>query len=155
MKLPHDFRDLLAEFAREGVEHAILGGYAFAYHAEPRATKDLDLLIGGSEENRARAARALARYGAPANVVEAVRSLGEDEVAYFGEAPLRIDILRSIDGVDTIAVLRNAVAATWDDLAVRVISLEDLIANKRAAGRAQDLADLERLLKLQPGGAGG
>lgn len=61
MKLPPDFRDLLVEFARERVEHVILGGYAFAYHAEPRATKDLDLLIEGSAENRIRAARALER----------------------------------------------------------------------------------------------
>lgn len=47
MKLPPD---LLVEFARERVEHAILGGHAFAFHAEPRATKELDLLIGGSAE---------------------------------------------------------------------------------------------------------
>src|SRR5579872_3932818 len=128
MKLPPDFRDLLAEFAREGVEHAVIGGYAFAYHAEPRATKDLDLLIGGSAENLARAARALARYGAPANVVQAVRTLAEDQVAYFGEAPLRVDILRSLDGVEPASVLGNAVSATWDGVGVRVIALDVLIA---------------------------
>jgi hypothetical protein len=149
MKLPPDFSDLLAEFAREGVEHAVVGGYAFAFHAEPRATKDLDLLIGGSQDNRDRAARALARYGAPAQVVAAVRALGEDEVAYFGEAPLRVDILRGVDGVDTAEVLRRAVTADWEGVAVRVIALDDLIANKRAAGRARDLADLERLLEVR------
>jgi len=42
MKLPPDFRELLEEFAREGVEHVIVGGYAFSFHAEPRATKDLE-----------------------------------------------------------------------------------------------------------------
>ncbi len=150
MKLPPDFRDLLAEFARERVEHAIIGGYAFAYHAEPRATKDLDLFIEGSVENRARAARALANFGAPAHVVEAVGGLGEDEVAYFGEAPLRVDILRGVDGVDAGSLLRNAILARWDDVEVRIISLDDLIANKRAAGRPRDLADLERLLALRP-----
>jgi hypothetical protein len=61
MKLPPDFRDLLVEFARDGVEHVIIGGYAFAYHAEPRATKNLDLFIEGSAANREHAARALAR----------------------------------------------------------------------------------------------
>jgi hypothetical protein len=154
MNLPPDFRDLLAEFVREGVEHAVIGGYAFAYHAEPRATKDLDLLIEGSQENRDRAARALGRYGAPAQVVAAVRALGEQEVAYFGEAPLRVDILREVDGVDTKAVLRNAVTTTWDDVAVRVIALDDLIANKQAAGRAQDLADVERLVEVRRKGGG-
>ena len=113
MKLPPDFRDLLAEFARERVEHAIIGGYAFAYHAEPRATKDLDLLVRGHPANLDRAARALARYGAPAQVVDGVRHLGLDEVAYFGESPLRVDILRSVDGVDTDSVIDRAEAATW------------------------------------------
>ncbi len=149
MKLPPDFRDLLAEFARAGVEHVIVGGYAFAYHAEPRATKDLDLLIEGSAANRERAAQALAQFGAPVHVVEAVRTLREDEVAYVGEPPLRVDILREVDGIAAGVVLRNAVTTTWDDLEVRVIGLDDLITNKRAAGRARDLADLERLLVVR------
>jgi len=57
MNLPPDFKELLEEFAREGVEHVVIGGYAFAFHVEPRATKDLDLLIEGSDEDRARDAR--------------------------------------------------------------------------------------------------
>ena len=152
MKLPPDFRDLLAEFVREGVEHVIIGGYAFAFHAEPRATKDLDVFIEGSQENLARAAQALAKFGAPANVVAAVRGLAEDEVAYFGEPPLRVDILRSVDGLTSTTLLANAVPATWDGIAIRVIALEDLIVNKRAAARPQDLADVERLLRARPTG---
>jgi hypothetical protein len=79
MKLPTDFKELLEEFAREEVEHVVIGGYAFAFHVQPRATKDLDILLEGSAENRERAARALARYGAPPNVVEAMRALAETE----------------------------------------------------------------------------
>lgn len=145
MRLPADFREILEEFAREGVECAVIGGYAFAFHVQPRATKDLDLLVGGSEENRARVARALARFGAPAQVVEAARNLGETEVVYLGRPPLRIDILRSIDGVEPSAVLRRAVSTAWEGLPVRVIAIDDLIANKRAAGRPQDVADVEKL----------
>ena len=149
MKLPRDFKELLEEFDREGVEAVVIGGYAFAFHAEPRATKDLDLLIEGSEENRARAARALARYGAPANVVEATRNLGETEVAYLGQPPLRIDLLRSIDGVAETDVFRHAVSTTWDGTRIRVIALDDLIANKRAAGRPQDVADVAKLERVK------
>jgi predicted nucleotidyltransferase len=145
MNLPPDFKELLEEFAREGVEHVVIGGYAFAFHVEPRATKDLDLLIEGSEENRARAARALERYGAPPNVVDATRTLGETEIVYLGRAPLRVDLLRSIDGVSTADVLKNAVATTWEGTPIRVIALDDLIANKRAAGRAQDVVDVAKL----------
>jgi predicted nucleotidyltransferase len=139
MKLPGDFKELLEEFAREGVEHVVIGGYAFAYHAEPRATKDLDLLLEGSADNRERAARALANYGAPQNVVDATRNLAEAEVVYFGRPPLRIDLLRAIDGVPAAEVLRNAISTSWDGTPIRVIALDDLIANKRAAARPQDL----------------
>jgi len=149
MKLPGDFKELLEEFAREGVEHVVIGGYAFAFHAEPRATKDLDILLEGSAENLDRAARALARYGAPPNVVDATRTLAETDVAYLGRPPLRVDLLRAIDGVSAADVLRNAVSATWDGTPIRVISLGDLIANKRAAGRAQDLADVARLERVR------
>jgi hypothetical protein len=99
MNLPPDFKELLEEFAREGVEHVVIGGYAFAFHGEPRATKVLDVLLGGDDENLQRAARALARYGAPPNVVEATRTLAENEVAYLGSPPLRVDLLRTIDEV--------------------------------------------------------
>jgi predicted nucleotidyltransferase len=131
----------LEEFAREEVEYVVIGGYAVAFHAEPRATKDLDLLLEGSEGNRERAARALERFGAPPNVVDATRTLAETEVVYLGQPPLRIDLLCAIDGVGIAEVFQNAVSATWDGTRVRVIALNDLIANKRAAGRPQDLAD--------------
>ncbi len=145
MKLPQDFKDLLEEFARERVEHVVIGGYAFAFHVEPRATKDLDILLEGSKENLERAAGALARYGAPPVVVEGVRNLAETEVVYLGQPPLRIDLLRTIDGVLPAQVLGNAVATTWDGTPVRIIAFEDLLANKRAAGRPQDLADALKL----------
>ena len=149
MKLPADFRDLLEEFARDGVDHVVIGGYAFGFHVQPRATKDLDVLLEGGAANLERASRALARYGAPGSVVEAVRNLAADEVAYLGQPPLRVDLLRAIDGVTTESVIRNAVPITWDGLPVRVISLEDLIANKRAAEHPQDLADLSKLERVR------
>jgi predicted nucleotidyltransferase len=149
MKLPPDFRDLLEEFDREKVDAVVIGGYAVGFHAEPRATKDLDILIEGSQANRDRAAQALARYGAPANVVEATRNLTDDHIVYLGLPPLRIDLLRQIDGVATSTVFRNALATTWDGAPVRVIALDDLIANKRAAGRPQDLADVAKLERVR------
>ena len=69
MDLHPDFKDLLAEFARSKVSFALLGGYAMGYHAKPRATKDLDLLLSGQGDNLQRAADALAAFGAPAHLV--------------------------------------------------------------------------------------
>lgn len=51
MDLHPDFNDLLAEFVRYGVRFVLLGGYAVGVHAKPRATKDLDLLVSGADDN--------------------------------------------------------------------------------------------------------
>ena len=145
MDLPPDFRDLLEAFARESVEAVLVGGYAVAFHGRPRATKDIDLVLAGAPDNLERAARALAAFGAPTTVVSAVRVLGEGEVAYLGQPPLRIDLLRSIDGVDERSLFEHAVPTMLDGVPLRVIALTDLIANKRATGRPQDRLDAELL----------
>ena len=148
MDLPPDFKELLAEFARSGVEAVLVGGYAVAFHGRPRATKDIDLVLGGSAANLDRAAEALARFGAPSVVVEGVRTQAPSEIVYMGQPPLRVDILRTIDGVDSADLFARAVATEIDGVPLRVIDLSDLIANKRAVARPQDLVDaafLERV----------
>lgn len=149
MQLATDFSDRLEELAHEGVEVVVVGGYAVAVHARPRATKDLDLLLGGSPENLARAAVALERFGAPPNVVRAVRAMKDDEVVYLGQPPLRVDLLRAIDGLRTEDVLARAVSVRLGAREVRVISLDDLIVNKRAADRPQDRLDVALLERVR------
>ena len=149
MDLHPDFKDLLAEFVRCGVRFAVLGGYAVGHHAKPRATKDLDLLVSGAGDNLARMADALDRFGAAPSVVEAARHMGPNDIVYMGVEPVRVDILRSADGIDTEKVIEQAETLTLDDLAVPVIRLEDLIDNKRASGRTRDLADVELLERVR------
>jgi predicted nucleotidyltransferase len=151
MDLHPDFKDLLADLVREKVEFAIIGGYAVGMHAKPRATKDLDVLVSGNEANLERAARALEHFGAPANVVQATRTMAKDEVVYLGREPVRIDIMRSADGIDTDAVIARAVKTRIDGVDVPVIALADLIANKKASGRPQDLADVAVLERVRHG----
>jgi hypothetical protein len=140
-----DFRDLLAEFARCAVSYVVLGGYAVGVHAEPRATKDLDLLVSGQGDNLERVARALAAFGAPRHVVEAAERMSPTEIVYLGTPPTRIDILRSADGIDTEDTILRAVSVELGTLVVPVIARVDLIANKKASGRPQDLADVAAL----------
>lgn len=149
MDLPIDFKELLAEFESEGVEAVVVGGYAVAFHGRPRATKDLDVLLAGDDENLARAARALERFGAPMVVVDGVRRMGPTDVVYMGQPPLRIDLLRTVDGVDTAGVLARSVVTELDGVRVHVISLDDLIANKHAAGRPQDVVDAGQLERVR------
>lgn len=148
MDLHPDFRDLLAEFARCEVRFVLLGGYAVGVHATPRATKDLDLLVSGEPENLARVAEALAAFGAPASVVAAASNMASTDIVYLGVPPVRVDILRQADGIDTEETLANAITVRLGQLAVPVISLRHLIQNKRAAGRPQDLADAALLERV-------
>lgn len=149
MDLHPDFRDLLAEFVRCAVRFAILGGYAVGHHAKPRATKDLDLLVSGEGDNLERVAAALTAFGAPGNVVAAARAMSPTDVVFLGVPPVRVDILRTADGIETEAVLARSETLDLAGLSVRVIALADLIANKRAAARPQDLADVALLERVQ------
>jgi hypothetical protein len=99
----------LAELARAGAESVVVGGYAVAFHARPRATKDIDVLLRPAPENLERAAQALADFGAPENVVSAIRTMRETDIVYVGQPPLRIDFLIQLDGVDTDGVFTRAV----------------------------------------------
>ena len=154
MDLPLDFKELLEAFDSAEVDALVVGGYAVAFHGRPRATKDIDILLGGDEANLARAARALDGFGAPANVVRAVAEMGPTEVVFMGQPPLRIDFLRTIDGVESSALFERAVKGVLDGIAVRFISLDDLIANKRAAGRPLDLIDATFLERVSAERAG-
>jgi hypothetical protein len=107
MDLHPDFYDLLVEFAGAGVRFVVLGGYAVAHHGKPRATKDLDLLVSAAGHNLANVATALQRFGAPSEVVAAARSIGPDDVVYLGAPPVRVDIMRQADGLDTELVHRR------------------------------------------------
>jgi len=137
-----DFRDLLSQFAASSVDYLMIGGWAVSFHSEPRYTKDLDLLLVGSDDNLARAAEALGAFGAPRSVIDLLLALGPEEFMAFGTPPTRVDIHRSIPGIDIGAAFSRAVVADWRGTPVRVLSREDLIASKRAAGRPRDLQDV-------------
>ena len=115
----------------------------------PRATKDIDIVLEGSEANLRKAAKALDRFGAPAVVVRAVSELAPGEVAFMGRPPLRVDLLSEVDGVASEELFSDAVSAQIDGVPIRVISLDHLIANKKAVARPQDLVDVAFLERVR------
>ena len=135
LRLPADFVDLLTELERSEVRYVLLGGYAVGFHDRPRTTRDLDLLIDSSPPNVERATRALSAFGAPRSVLEAFRQAADDEVVWMGVPPVRIDLLRAADGIEFGSCYRRRQRVRIGALEVSIIGLDDLIANKRAAGR--------------------
>ena len=126
----------------------VVGAHALAVHGVPRGTQDLDILIDPVPENADRVWQALLIFGAP------VASLGISKadlvepglVIQFGLPPNRIDFLTSISGIPEFdAAWRGRVNFELRGQLVPFIGRTELIANKRAAGRRKDLADIEAL----------
>jgi hypothetical protein len=140
-----DQRDLLREFNAHNVRFLIVGGYAFSFYTEPRATKDLDIFIDRSPENALRVFRALATFGAPLTGMSPKDFENIDAFFQVGVAPSRIDILQTIEAVDFDAAWQTSEAGMIGDIPVRYISFDDLVKNKLAVGRLRDLADVEAL----------
>ena len=145
MALHPDFCDLLSAFAADEVRYLLVGGYAVAFHARPRFTKDLDVWVDARPENLERVERALSRFGAPGEVIEALRTASHDDVVWMGAPPVRIDVVKGIPGISFTQAWPNRVEAEIDGVPLFVIGKSDLVIAKRASGRPQDLLDLEAL----------
>jgi hypothetical protein len=145
--LPPDFRDLLAELDVAGAEFVVVGGYAVAFHGHARATKDLDVLVRPTPENALRVYAALARFGAPLEQFDVAANdfATYDGVLQFGVAPLRADVLNRIAGLSFDEAASTAVIVDLDGHSIAVLGLDALLRAKRAAGRPQDLLDVEAL----------
>ena len=145
MKLPKDSREFIALLNAHSVKYVIVGGYAVAWHGYPRFTGDVDLFVECSPANAAALARVVAEFGLGSLGLKAADFSELGVVIQLGRPPQRIDILTFADGVTFADAWDSRATAVWDGLPVNVLSRELLLANKRASGRAQDIADLGKL----------
>jgi hypothetical protein len=123
----------------------VVGAFALALHARPRATGDLDLWVEPVPTNAARVLRALRSFGAPLQGLQESDLTQPDLVFQIGVAPRRIDLLTSLTGLTFEEAWRSKVRGPLGGSEYDFIGREALIRNKRALGRARDLADLEDL----------
>jgi hypothetical protein len=144
-----DFLDLLTALNAAEARFLVVGAYAVGVHGRPRATKDLDIWIEASADNARRVIQALRDFGAPLGDL-AERDLETPGTGFkMGEPPSRIDVLTQIEGVRFEDAWPRRVETSFGDLKCAVIGRADLLANKRAAGRPQDLADVAALERLE------
>jgi hypothetical protein len=120
-----------------------------AAYGYPRSTMDIDLWIMPDPENATLVLQALEDFGAPSGSLSANDLQKEDIVFQIGVAPRRIDILTSVDGLNFGAAFTNSQIIDIEGIPVHVLSMTDLIKNKRSIGRTKDLADAEALEELQ------
>lgn len=141
-----DFDEMLSALSEAGAEYLIVGAHAVAVHGHPRATGDLDVWVRPSPENGSRVMAALRRFGAPLFDLT-LEDLSKPGIVFqMGVPPCRIDILTDITGVDFDGAWERRVTAVIEGRPLPFLGRQDLVANKRAAGRPKDLADVDALL---------
>ncbi len=143
IRLSSDWIELLEAFNAAGVRYLVVGAFALGRYAIPRATGDLDLWIDCEPENARRLFDALTAFGAPLHGLTAKDFSGQDFVFTMGRPPLGIDIMTSVSGVPFTQAWSTCEKGHLGEVPVSFIGRGAFLQNKRAAGRAKDLADIE------------
>lgn len=144
MNIQQDFEEFLRLLEKHECAYVVVGGYAVAFHGYPRFTKDLDIFYDDSVQNIEKVRAALLEFGFKDSAIpHTIFSPGA--ILNFGVEPVRIDLLNRIDGVNFKDAGDHAVNGRYGDVIVKFIGLTELLRNKRATGRTQDAADLEKL----------
>ena len=147
-----DFKELLSLFRKHNVRYLVVGAYAVMRYTEPRFTKDLDLWIAIDKENAEAVYSALKEFGAPLLNLAPKDFTQEGYFYQMGSAPMRLDIMMSIPGVEFEFAWKRRVEVDLEGIPIPFISREDLMQSKKASGRPQDLIDIENLRKAKGAG---
>jgi hypothetical protein len=141
-------KDLLSALNAHAVRYVVVGSYALAVHAQPRATGDLDVLVDTDPTNAQAVFTALAEFGAPLQGLAPKDFEDPDSIFQIGISPIRIDIIKRISGLDFETVWASSISWVIDnEVPARYISKEHFVVNKLAVGRLQDLADVSAVMQ--------
>ncbi len=142
-----DYEEFIAALNAHGVRYLVVGAHAVAFHARPRATKDLDILVQPSPANARAILTALRHFFGGANLGYTVEDVINPRwIIQLGVAPIRIDLLSEIPGLPSFeAAWKKRVDARFGSVAAHYIGLDDLIRAKEETDRAQDRADVHVL----------
>ena len=145
MRLSNDLREFLESLNSRGIDYVIVGAHSLAFHARPRYTGDLDILVRATPENAVKLVDLLNRFGFAAAGFKESDFTEPGKLIQLGRVPNRIDLLTSITGVTTDEAFASKVPAELDGIPVFILNKDALIRNKRSVGRPQDIADLDTL----------
>ena len=146
-----DTRDLIALLHKHHVRYLVVGGGAVIYYGHVRTTGDIDLFYDLAEANGQRLFGALDEFwaGHIPNLGHWQELTKSGMIVQFGVPPNRVDLINDIDGVKFADAWprRLTLTMTVGESAIEVflIGIDDLIKNKEASGRPQDLEDLKFL----------
>jgi hypothetical protein len=147
-----DFKELLSALNASSAKYLVVGAYAVSVHAQPRATKDLDIWVKADPENAKAVYQALVKFGAPLAGVTLADFAEKGPFFHMGQQPVAVDILTEIPGLEFDQAWERRVEDVVDattGLKANFISRDDLVVAKLSSGRPQDLADVDAIHKAQ------
>lgn len=157
--MPGRIEWVLAPLERAGIRYLVVGGVAVVLHGYLRTTVDLDLVVQLTRDNVDRALTALADLGFQPQVPVPLRSFADPQIRqkwmqeknmtvfslwHPAHPGFAVDLFVE-EPFDFDSVYSRALRVPLEGLEVTVISREDLVAMKRAAGRTRDLDDIKGL----------
>ena len=145
MDLAPDFNEFFGLLTEHRVDFVVVGAYALALHGAPRYTGDMDLLVRPTHDNANRLLKAIQAFDFPTDALSSDAIVAANCLIQMGTPPVQLHIMSAIDGVSWESVWAGRAVATLDGLPVPFIGRQQFLENKRAAGRAKDLADIEAL----------
>lgn len=143
-----DIKSLIEILTDNGVEFAICGGHAVAYHGYPRMTMDVDILLLPTDLNAKKIMKSLEQFGFGKIGIPIEAFTNEGTAITLGEQPNQVDLLTSMSNQPTTEIINHSEMGELAGIKVRFVSRDDLIEAKRQAGRPKDLADLDELEKV-------
>ena len=143
--LPPDFKEFLKLLKEHDVKYLLIGGYAVGYHGYARATEDMDIWVAVHPDNAQKLVSAMKSFGMEDPSLKPELFMQKPKIIRIGFPPLRLEINTSIDGIEFEECYKARITDYFDGVEVSIIDLENLKKNKKASGRAKDIADLEEL----------
>jgi hypothetical protein len=137
-------QSVFASFRKNDVRYLVIGGIAAVLYGVPRATFDLDVLIEATTANAERLLRAMTEAGLGTASLTTVDEVLSKEITIFTDR-IRLDVQTSTPGIVFNEAWARRETMNYKGQVLEVVSLNDLIASKRASGREVDLADVRIL----------
>ena len=145
MKTEKDYEEFLELLNKHDVRYCVIGAFAVAFHARPRYTKDMDILIEPTTDNAKRLLIALDEFGF-GSLNLAVNDFSiHGNIIQLGYEPVRIDIITSIKGLEFADIWKSRIQGPYGKQTINFIDRKNLIRSKKISNRAQDNADLKLL----------
>jgi len=146
VKTEKDYEEFLELLNKHDIRYCIIGSFALAFHARPRYTKDMDILVEATTDNAKRLLAALREFGFGSLNLSVEDFSSKGNIIQLGYEPVRIDIITSIKGLEFADIWESRIQGPYGKQTVNFIDRQNLIRSKKLSNRTQDKADLDLLL---------